>query len=116
VPASEIIPKWQSLMQIFEPSAWLMSFLAYLGVAFVIFALGKNFNNMETEVYTHLPGTFLVTWSILLGISLPITARSVKLRAFIFLWAIFAIHWSTAYTTSLTSTYTTSQHGHEVGF
>jgi Bacterial extracellular solute-binding proteins, family 3 len=114
VPVSEVTPKWQSLMLIFEPLAWFMSLLAYVCVAISMFALSKYFNKLETEVYTHLSGTFLVTWAILLGISLPRTARAIKLRAFVFLWAIFAIHWSTAYTTSLASTYATSYRNEEV--
>lgn len=69
---------------------------------------------IERSQFKNLSEIFVLIWGMMIAIPLPSLPKSGRLKIFVSLWALFCLHWYSAYTTSLYSNLTQMKSENEV--
>lgn len=100
---------------IFQPYVLVATFVIYTFLACVMFYVGKSIV-MERKIYKNLVEIFVLLYGMMITHPLPRLPKSRPLRFFILVWALFCLHWYSAFTTKLYSNLTQMRHHNEVIF
>ena len=112
VPVSSAIPNWKKLFFIFTPTVWVISLITFLLVAVTTYCLSLDEKKMSS--FKSFLNVLMVTYSIVLNQTRGDIPDSTKMRIFLFIYSIFSMHWSTAYSTSLTSMMTSPSYDEKI--
>lgn len=117
---SEPEPQWYGLIQLFQGSVWLVSFILYIVIVLIVYSMNRTkfltFSECDRPRRQRLNDIALHMWSMMIGISSKMKQPTSRERFIVFLWALLCLNWYTAYTTSLISRLTTSTHRDKVHF
>lgn len=97
-----ILPHSIGMIRVFQPFVWLASVILCGYVCFVIWGMAKIAIG-EFSSYTKASNITLTTIRILLGNVPPFSPRTNLIRVVFFLWSIFCMNLSSAYSSSLFS-------------
>lgn len=111
VPVSQALPNWKKIFQIFTPIVWVMTLFTYISVTImtIVLSRGERLNNFRAA-----SKVFLFTYCTMIGNSMGVLPVTTKLRLFIFLNCLYSMHWTTAYSSSLTSMMTSPKYGVQI--
>lgn len=102
VPNEKDVPRWQSLIRIFNPSFWLLVSLVYVLGSFTFWALASTQrSDRETASFRNIILIFMNSLSMLLSESVnkkPIRTQS---QIFFLLWSFYCLQINNAYQSSL---------------
>lgn len=85
----------------------------YIFLACVMLYVGKSIL-IERKLYKNIIGILVLLWGMMITHPLPRLPKSGPLRFFIMVWALFCLHWYSAFTTKLYSNLTQMKHHNEV--
>lgn len=61
---------------------------------------------IEKPFYKNFLDIYLLTWGMMIMVPLPTLPKSGRIKIFLSLWALFCLHWYSAYNSSLFSNLT----------
>lgn len=111
VPVAQV-PNWKKFFFIFTTNVWILSLLTYSIVSIVAYSL--SIKEKKGSIFTSLPGILLVIYSITINNSIGKFPKSTRFRVFLFLYALFALHWTTAYSSNLISLMTSPKYTQQI--
>jgi hypothetical protein len=102
VPIERDIPRWQSLVKIFNPSFWLLVFFVYVLGSLAFWALASYQRaDRETASFRNVVLIFMNSFSILLSHSVYRKPKRAQSQAFFLLWSFYCLQINNAYQSSL---------------
>jgi Ligand-gated ion channel. len=102
VPRERAIPRWQSLIKIFNPSFWLLVFLAYVLGSFTFWILGNTQSgDKETASFRNIILIFLNVLSMMVSESVCKKPKHTGSQIFFLLWSVYCLLINNAYQSSL---------------
>ena len=102
VPRERPIPRWQSLIKIFNPSFWLVVFLAYVLGSLIFWVLGNTHpGEKETASFRDIILVFMNALGMMVSESVPKKPKHIRSQIFFFLWFLHCMQINNAYQSSL---------------
>jgi hypothetical protein len=102
VPTERQIPRWQSLIRIFNPSFWLLVFLVYILGSLTFLALASTRRaDRETASFSNKVLIFMNSFSMLLSGSVYKKPKRTQSQLFFVLWSFYCFQINNAYQSSL---------------
>jgi len=102
VPRERAIPRWQGLIKIFNPSFWLLIFLAYVLGSLIFWVLGNTHaGEKETASFRNIILIFMNTMGMMVSESISKKPKHIRSQIFFFLWFLHCMQINNAYQSSL---------------
>lgn len=102
VPNEKDVPRWQSLIRIFNPSFWLLVTLVYVLGSFTFWALASiQRSDRETASFSKIILIFMNSLSMLLSESVYKKPKRTQSQVFFLLWSFYCLQINSAYQSSL---------------
>jgi hypothetical protein len=102
VPRERAIPRWQSLIKIFNPGFWLLVFFIYVLGSLTFWVLGNTQSrDKETASFRHVILIFMNTLSMALSESVYKKPKRIRSQIFFLLWSLYCFEVNNAYQSSL---------------
>jgi hypothetical protein len=102
VPNEKDIPRWQSLVKIFNPSLWLIVLLVYVLGSLTLWALASTQrSDRETASFSNITLVFMSLLSMILSESVYKKPKGAQTQMFFLLWSFYCLQINTAYQSSL---------------
>lgn len=102
VPRERAIPRWQSLIKIFNPSFWILVFLSYVLGSLIFWVLG-NIHPVEKETasFRNIILVFMNTLGMMVSESVSKKPKHIRSQIFFFIWFLHSMKINNAYQSSL---------------
>jgi hypothetical protein len=102
VPNEKDVPRWQSLIRIFNPSFWLLVLLIYVLGSFIFWALASTqWSDRETASFSNIILIFMNSLSMLLSESVYKKPKRAQSQLFFLLWSFYCLQINNVYQSSL---------------
>lgn len=106
IPHSSPLPKWKSLLIVFQSTTWILLFTSYFFITFAMKLLSLNNQKQTPTYYKSVTSTLLVNFAILLGLTVKTLPKPTKIRLLLILWVLVSLNLNSAYQSSLISVLT----------
>ncbi|KDR20525.1 hypothetical protein L798_05493 [Zootermopsis nevadensis] len=102
VPGERKIPRWKSLIRIFNPTFWLLVLLLYVLGSVTFWALARiPTNGEDAAAFSDVILIFMHTLSMILSESVYKKPKHTKCQMYFLLWAFYCLQINIAYQSSL---------------
>lgn len=106
VSSDDFVPLVMAMLFVFDEGIWIACIFSYASVCLVVWRMAGKLG-AESANLQRLSFTAWNALGMLVGQSPLLRPRTVKVRALVFLWAWFCLHWTSIYTSILISVITT---------